>query len=155
MAGLNYTVDATDTQEGFDVIPAGEYVAIIEDSDMVETKNKDGRMLKLTYQIIDGPFKGNKLFNQLNLENKSQQAVQIARKSLNAIGVAVGVAEIKDSSQLHNKPLKIEVVVKDSPEYGKQNQIKKHSALGDGAAPATESKDSEKTEAGKKYQWET
>ena len=127
MAELNYAIDHEDANENqFDPIPAGEYIAIIEDSDYVENKKGTGMMLKLTYQIIDGPMKGKKLFENLNLEHPNVQAVQIARRTLNAIGIACGVSHVADSAQLHNIPMKLDVRMKDSEEYGMQNIIRKH-----------------------------
>jgi hypothetical protein len=134
MAELGYTVDENDLQQTFDPVPAGEYLAVIEDSDYVETKSGTGRMLKLKLQIIDGPMKGRKLFDQLNLENVNKQAEQIARQTLNSIGVAVNVLQIKDSAQLHNIPMRVDVRIKESEEYGKQNSIKKYLPAS-GAAP--------------------
>ena len=130
MAELNYQINPDEVESSFDPVPAGEYIAIIESSDYVDNKQNTGKILKLTYQIIDGQMKGRKIFNNLNLENKSQQAAEIARKSLNSIGLATGVAVIKDSSQLHNIPMKIDVGVKEDEVYGLQNRIKKHSRIG-------------------------
>jgi hypothetical protein len=136
MAELGFQADPNDAQEqSFDPVPAGSYPVIIEDSDYVDNKKQNGKMVKLTYQIIDGPFKGKKLFENLNLENPNDQAVQIARRTLNAICVAVGVPHVQDTAQLHNIPLMVEVKMKDSPEYGMQNVIKKHLAI-DGSAPS-------------------
>lgn len=131
MAQLDYnkTVDDNDVESSFEAIPAGEYIAVIESSDYVENKNKTGKMLKLTYQVIDGPLKGRKIFENLNLENKNQQAEQISQKALNSIKLAVGVKDLKDSVQLHDIPLKIDVTVKESEDFGKQNRIKKHLPL--------------------------
>lgn len=92
-----------------EVIPAGEYVAIIKDSEKKETKAQDGHFIKLTLQVIDGPYKNRSVFDNLNLWNKSDQAVQIAQSTLSAICHAVGVKQPKDSSQLHNKPLCVSV----------------------------------------------
>ena len=126
MAELGYTVDQNDLQQTFDPVPAGEYVAVIEDSDYIENKAGTGRMLKLTIQIIDGPMAGRKIFENLNLENVNKQAEQIARQTLNSIGVATGVLQIKDSAQLHNIPMLIDVRIKESEAYGKQNSVKKY-----------------------------
>lgn len=129
MAQLNHNVDQNNAQEGFDLIPAGVYTAIIEESEIVVPKSGQGQMLKLTYQIIDGPFKGQKLFNNLMLQHSSQQAVNIATRTLNAIGLAVGVSQIQDSAQLHKIPMYIEVIIKNSKDFGEQNGIKKHFSL--------------------------
>ena len=136
MSELNYQTNPDELESSFEAIPAGEYLAVITDSDYTDNKQMTGKILKLTYEIIDGPYKGRKIFNNLNLENQSPQAEQIARKSLNSIGVATGVAMIKDSSQLHDIPMKIDVKVKDDPNYGLQNRIAKHSAIQGSEAPA-------------------
>ena len=129
MAGLNYTADFEKTEQSFEVVPAGDYTAIIEGSDYVPNKAGDGKILKLTYQIIDGPLKGRKIFNNLNLENKSQKAVEISQQSLNSIMKACNVPTLQDSNQLHNIPMLISVAVKEDATYGKQNSINKHTGL--------------------------
>ena len=86
-------------------VPEGEYLVSIVSSDEKQTKNKEGKFLELVLQIIDGEHKGRKLWDRLNLWNKSQQAQQIASGTLSAICRAVSVPEPQDSSQLHDKPL--------------------------------------------------
>jgi len=142
MADINYKVDVDELESSYEVLPAGTYTVVIEDSSWNENKQGTGEILKLTYQVIDGPKKGQKLFNNLNINHVNKTAEQIARKALNSIGVACNVLHIKDSAQLHNIPFKIEVTVKDSEDYGKQNNIKKHMPLtekpaGAGAAAKT------------------
>lgn len=161
MAELNYAIDHEDANENqFDPVPAGNYLAIIEESDYVENKKGTGMMLKLVYQIIDGPQKGKKLFENLNLEHPNNQAVQIARRTLNAIGVAVGIAHVQDSAQLHNIPLMLDVRMKDSDEYGMQNVIKKHlPATGEAPKQAqaegtTQSPPAAASKSAKKHPWE-
>jgi len=156
MALINYPVDKNAVEESFDVLPAGEYQAIVENSDYVENKTGTGRILKLTYQIIDGPLKGRKIFENLNLENTCAQAQEISRKALNSLSLAVGISTvIKDSSELHNRPLKIDVTVKEDSQYGKQNRIKKHMSLNGSAieeeAPGPQPVDKK---AVKKHPWE-
>lgn len=138
MAQLGYTADPNQPEESFDIVPAGEYTTIIEASDYTPNKQGTGMILKLTYQIIDGEFKGRKIFENLNLQNENAQAAQIAQRALNSICLAVGVQHVQDSAQLHGIPLIIDVSVKEDPTYGKQNRIKKHlPASGQTSAPAT------------------
>lgn len=142
MSELNYTVDVNETEASFDPVPADEYTAIIEASDYVDNSKGTGKILKLTYQIIgDGQFSGRKIFENLNLENENKQAVEISRKTLNSIGVATGVTEIKDSSLLHDIPMKINVTAKESKEYGIQNRIKSHKPLADTTTTAKETEE--------------
>lgn len=160
MAELNTQLDHEDGEQSFDAVPAGEYTVVITDSDYIDNKKGTGKILKLTYQIIDGPMEGRKIFENLNLENENQVAATIARKALNSLGAAVGIVELKDSVQLHNIPLKIEVGVKDSEEYGKQNRIKKHMPMQESTtkapAPATskEKPTAGKTDTSKARPWE-
>ncbi len=138
MAQLGYTADPNQPEESFEIVPAGEYLAVIEDSDYTPNKQGTGMILKLTYQIIDGEFKGRKIFENLNLQHENQQAAQIAQRALNSICLAVGVQHVQDSAQLHNIPMLLDVSVKEDTTYGKQNRIKKHlPAGGNQSAPAT------------------
>ena len=129
MAQMDFTVNPNEVEsDGYDLLPQDEYVAIIEESDYKANSNNSGKMLKLTYQIIEGNFKGQKLWENLNLEHPSAQAVEISRKALNSILLAVGIDGLKDSAQLHNIPMTIKVGVKgkETDTYGIQNVIKKH-----------------------------
>lgn len=98
---------------GFDLLPAGRYDVVITDSKLKPTKNGAGKYLELKLQVLSGPYQNRVLFDRLNLENPSQQAVAISRGTLSAICRAVGVMTPKDSSELHNRPLSCSVKVQD------------------------------------------
>jgi len=86
-------------------VPQGEYVVIISGDKVKETKAGTGKYLELEMQIVDGEYKGRKLWDRLNMWNPSKQASEIAQRTLSAICHAVGVLTPRDSSELHNKPL--------------------------------------------------
>jgi len=110
MANLTGTYDPNaEASQDFGAIPAGEYLAVITDSDMKPTKNNDGHYLELAYEITAGDLKGRKLWTRLNLDNQNVQTVEIANKQFRSIRDATGVANPKDSVQLHNKPHLIRV----------------------------------------------
>lgn len=135
--GGNYIPDPNETEESFEIVPVGEYIAVISASDYVPNKKGTGMILKLTYDIIDGEFKGRKIFENLNLENENAQAAQIAKKSLNSICLACGVQTVQDSAQLHGIPMLLDVGVKAAQgDYEAQNRIKKHLPA-NGQAPQT------------------
>lgn len=122
---------------GFDPIPAGKYPAVIVESNMKPTKNGNGQYLELTFEIIDGDFKGRKVWARLNLENQNSTAVQIARSELSAICRAVGVMQPQDSIELHNLPLIITVRCKKNPETDEiTNEIKGYAGRTVANAPA-------------------
>ncbi len=124
LGDLNFDAKKVEPNVGFDVIPAGEYDAVITSSKVEPTKKNDGRMVVLELQILSGEFQNRKLFDRLNLWNPSEKAVTIARGTLSAICRAVNVLTPKDTSELHNRPLRVKVAVSDDPQYGKRSEIK-------------------------------
>lgn len=93
----------------FAPIPTGEYLAQIVDSDMKPTKNNTGEYLELTYEIVGEECKGRRIWVRLNLVNTNATAVEIANRDFAAIREATGVANPRDSADLHNKPHVIRV----------------------------------------------
>jgi hypothetical protein len=120
---------------GFSVLPAGEYEVVIVDSKMQPTKAGDGKLLKLTLQVVSGPEQNKKLFDQLNTQNPNEIAQKIGRAALSAICRAVNVLTPKDSAELHMKPLRAKVVIKDDPAYGKKNEVKAYMPRSGVSAP--------------------
>jgi hypothetical protein len=109
----------------FEAIPAGKYVAIIADSEMKQTKSGTGSYLELTFQIVEGEFKGRNLWARLNLDNPNAVAVKIAQGELSAICRAIGVMAPNDSCELHNLPLVITVKCKKREDTGEiTNEVK-------------------------------
>ena len=124
MATIN-AFDATKVApaDAFDLIPVGEYVAMITGSENRFTKS-GGEMLKLTVTIIEGPYKDRKVWAQLNLVNANPKAVEIAQRELSAICHATGVMQLADSAQLHNRPLVVKLGQELSEEWGDKNVVK-------------------------------
>jgi len=121
----NFTAETNEADEGFSVIPAGVYPARIVESDYKLTKDGKGKVMSLTYEILDDRFSGMKVTEWLCLEHEKQQTRIIAQKKFNKIKQVLGVATIQDTAQLHGIPLKIDVTVVDGNK-GKMNNIKEH-----------------------------
>lgn len=139
MALLNgFDASQVPEQMEFSALPEGQYVAIATASEMKPTKNGTGQFLQFTFEVLDGPQKGRKVWARLNLVNQNQIAVDIAQRELGAICRAVGVIKPNDSAELHNKPLLITVAVEVDDRKREGNTIKKYEALGGtvGAAQA-------------------
>ena len=141
MATLNnFDANQVDPSVALDPLPAGKYLAVVSESELKPTKTGGGKYLQLTFQIIDGEFKGRLVWARLNLENKSEMTVKIARGELSAICRAIGVMQPKDSVELHNVPLEINVGLKKRDDNGEfTNVIKgyaKKGGNGGGAAGA-------------------
>jgi hypothetical protein len=92
-------------------VPAGYYNIMMTESEMKPVKDKEetSAYLATTYTILDGEFKGHKLFDRFNLKNENPVAREIGYKKLSAVSHAVGVLMVQDSAQLHNIPLKVKV----------------------------------------------
>ena len=110
MSDLNgFDANQVEPVTNFDPVPAGKYLAVITASEMKPTKNGKGSFLELQFQVIEGEHANRNVWARLNLDNPNQQAVQIARGQLSALCRAVGVLTPKDSCELHNLPLVIDV----------------------------------------------
>ena len=113
----------------FDPIPAGKYIAAITESEIKPTKNGSGHYLELTFDILDGQYKGRKVWARLNIDNPNATAVRIARGELFSICRAVGVMQPQDSIELHNLPLSIKVTCKKRDDTGEiTNEVKGYEA---------------------------
>jgi hypothetical protein len=124
MAQLNFDATQVEPDTGFDTVPAGWYNVMMDESDLKPTKDGHGTYLQARFNILDGQYKGRKLFTRLNIRNANAQAQEIALRQLSAIGHAVGVLHIADSQQLHGIPLKVKVKIrKGDDNYEDQNEI--------------------------------
>lgn len=141
---LPYAFDATQVapQAPREVLPPGDYLCVIVNSEMRPTKSGDGQYLALEHDIIDGPHKNRKLWNNLNLINPNQQAVDIAKAQLSALCHAIGVMHVTDSTQLHGRPVLVNVRTKPVEKDGQGNVVRDASnevkgyKLATGTAPA-------------------
>jgi len=110
----------------FAPIAAGWYLAEIIKSELKDTKDKTGKYISFSFKIIDGDHKDRLIFTNLNIINKSDVAVKIARSDLKAICEAVGLeGDLEDTIDLHNIPLMIKVSIKpESPQWPARNELK-------------------------------
>lgn len=124
MAELQQMFDATQVNptQGDGQLPVGKHKVIICDSEITETKAKDGAYLKLTLEIVEGPNVGIKGPYRLNLYNSSADAVAIAQRQLSALCHVTGVFHVSDSRQLHDIPFMVEVNAQKDEKY---TEIKK------------------------------
>lgn len=139
MATLNLDLTNVERQEAFDPLPNGWYPAMITESAVGSTKANDGSTkLDLTFVIIDGQYKGRKIFNTLNIGNMNPVAKEIAMKQLSSIAHAVGVLNVQQSEWLHEKPLMIRLKVRQATaDYDASNDVSGYKAYAaDAGVPA-------------------
>lgn len=131
--------DASQVKDSeYEALPAGEYRAVISDSERKKTKDGASELLQVKLQIIEGPFKNRTVIDRFNLWNKNPEATTIAQQQFKKVCEALNIIKPADSSALHMKPLMIKLAVK---EYnGKdQNEVKGYKAALSSSAPAVAS----------------
>lgn len=118
----DYDQDAT--------IPAGWYTVAITKAEMKPT-NKGGERLAMEVEILDGQYKGRKVFPGFNLRNPNPKAVEIAKKELAALCRALGIVHPKNESELMRKPVQAKLAVRpETSEFPAQNEVKDWRAAG-------------------------
>ena len=136
MANLTGLIDYNASPESeFGALPSGEYPALITDSDVKPTKSGTGSYLELVYQVIDGAYKGRKVWARITLQNPNATSVSIGQQHLAQLRHAVGkVGQLTDSAELHNIPhlIRVEFVpanpAKNQTRDG--NEVREFKALG-------------------------
>lgn len=137
MAQIN-PFDATQVspESQFAPVPNGDYPVVITESEVKPTKDGAGQYLQLTLEVIDGHYKGRKVWDRLNLWNKNSTAVEIAQRALSQICHAIGVLQVQDTVMLHNKPLVATLAVRAAGGgYDESNDVKGYKAYSSGPAP--------------------
>ena len=139
MAHFNFDASQVAPQASNGPVPAGTYMAHITESDVQPLKSGKGIGLKLTFEIIDGPHKGRRVWDNLNIQHENEETQRIAQSQLSALCHAVNVIKLQDTAALHLKPVTIKVVVREAQgQYQASNNIKGYESAGVSrpAAPA-------------------
>jgi Protein of unknown function (DUF669). len=136
MASLNFNASTVPPQENFAPIPAGNYIAVIVDSEIKPTKNNSGTVAAFTWKVLDGQFAGRKLFGRINIRNANSEAERIGQSQLSALCHAAGVLQLQDTQQLHGRPVQIRVKVRkdETGRYEDQNEVTGYAAAPGGTA---------------------
>lgn len=128
MATLNFGFTQEEVQaaqnDSYTALPAGNYIAQVERSEVKQTKDGTGPYLSLGFKILEGDYSGRMLFGNITLTNKNSQAQEIGRKQLIKLSTACGLGHLQDSEQLHGIAVMIKVSDSRVYEGEKQNDIK-------------------------------
>mgnify|MGYP006921327388 FL=1 len=125
-----FNSDDVEPRTGFDPLPAGKYKVVCVDSEEKATKAGTGSYIQFTFEVIEGEYEKRRLWARLNLNNPNTTAVEIARAELSAFCRAVGVKQLKDTTQLHDLPLVVKVSAKKGDDGETRNEIKGYEPAG-------------------------
>ena len=132
MAFLNETFDTATLPQStanYDPVPEGWYTANITSAELKDTSNGSGQYIKLRYDITGPSNSGRVVFGNLNIKNASSKAEEIGRQQLGEVMRAIGLARVTDTDQLIGGTLQIKVAIRQSEQYGAQNEIKGWKAI--------------------------
>lgn len=111
---------------GFEPWSEGWNPLVITKSNMRAVKdNANAGYLELQVEAIDGIYKGKTNFIRLNIQNPSQQAVDIAHRTLSAICHVIGVYDVQEMPgtdncvpMLHGRPFQARCTLQKNSETG-------------------------------------
>jgi len=129
--GGSFDPQTVEPQPDFEVMPPGDYPVMVDKAEFKRTKAGTGQYLKLDLSILDGPGKGRKLWDRLNIDNPSEMARKIAMQTVSALCRATGISKFDDTDQLLGKTCLACVKVKDN-----QNEIRTYKPFGTPAPEA-------------------
>jgi hypothetical protein len=107
-------------------LPPGMYLCVLTNSEIAQTSKGDGVILKCEFTVFDEPHTGRIIYSNFNVANPNPKAEQIGRGMLSSFARAAGLLEIpNDSSDLHDKPVILKLVIKEaSGDYAARNEVK-------------------------------
>ncbi|MBU2713801.1 DUF669 domain-containing protein [Zooshikella harenae] len=124
MANLGFSTQAYDPNINFFTpIPAGDYLAMIDKADVKMNKAGTGHYIAFSYIILEGQYAERRVFDNQNISHPNQQAENIGRRAISAIGQALGNPNVQDSDQLLNQPLVIKVTIRNNKQSNEPENV--------------------------------
>jgi hypothetical protein len=152
MAFLNETYDVDQLPQStgsYDPLPAGWYHANITQAELMNTKAGNGQYIKIRYDITGPSHQGRVVFGNLNIKNPNPKAEEIGRQQLGEIMRAIGIPRVTDTDQLIGGNLQIKLDIRESEQYGAQNEVKGFKAIAGSMSVAPAVKDAPAAASGK------
>lgn len=126
------TREYTPEPSSFDPLPQGTYKGMIVKAAEKVSQSTGTPYASLEIEILEGKYKGRKVYDNLFLNSANATAQSIARGKMNGIANALGLVVIEGESDFVFKPLSVNVGVdKDG-----KNQVKKYLSDAPMAKPA-------------------
>lgn len=100
----------------FELIPPNTEVPAVAVASQLKTKSETGSIsFYYEFQIIDGPYKGYRIWQNFNWKNNNEKAQIIGQNEVKTFLSAVGfTGKFNDTTQLHDKPITLVIDVEES-----------------------------------------
>lgn len=111
----------------YEPLPAGNYLVVGRAGELKTTKSGTGKYVKVELEVIEGAFKGRKLWAQFNVANENQQAVNIGLAQMKQFFLAAGCKpeHIKSlTEESFAGKVVTAIVTQETDAYGTKNVIK-------------------------------
>lgn len=109
MVEIRFNAQSIEPSVNFEPIPDGTYTCEITNTELKTTRSGENQYLNIEFTVLEGAYRGRKVWDRLNLYHSNEITRQISERNLSAICHAVGCEQLEDTVQLHNIPLKITV----------------------------------------------
>jgi Protein of unknown function (DUF669) len=118
----------TDTEEGskWDLLPAGPYVAEIDDAFITPTKNGSGQMVSFKWKIVEGDYENRIVFDQVLIRHDSPEAERIGRQKFKDICDAVkltGQVTDLDALKFIKASIRVGIEKDKNGQYADKNKV--------------------------------
>jgi hypothetical protein len=113
------------TEDLVPIPPGWQSAQIVEVSRKEALNNSSSTYMLAVFEIIEGEHKGRKIFQNVTLTNRNQQAVEIGQRLLTDICNALKIGPLKNLEVLQYKPMKVRIGIKRDKDgvFPDRNQI--------------------------------
>ena len=121
----------------FSILPPFNYAVKIQSCEVKKTKNGNGHFVAIEMEIIDGSEAGRRVWDNINIENPSEQCQKMGRASFSALCRAFDMVNCTDLSVFIDQYVVAHVKVsvnKNTQE--KENRVRTYSPAKDYVPPA-------------------
>ena len=109
---------------GYTPVPAGPYDANIDKMTFRKSKDENGDYLNIKFKIVAPSHIGAAVFHNITTNHTNPKAKAIGLKKLKELCIAAGLDFQKNRlTDLCGRTVKIEVVQKESPNWGMRNEV--------------------------------
>lgn len=112
-------------ERNYDPIPPGKYMMQVDKAEVMKTKSGDGKYIKASIRIIDGPCENRIIFQNFNYINANSEAQRIGREQLGKLCLVTGIANMNQALNLVGRPFigKVKIEKSKDPQYSDSNQV--------------------------------
>lgn len=127
----------SDTKENYGSgtpFPAGAYQMMTKDAEVCETRDRNGKYLKLTFEVTKGDHEKRLVFHNFNFVNSNPKAVEIGLGQIRAMlrlgGHDPDTFDDEKLDDFNGIKLDCKVKVRKDDQWGDSNEIKTFGELG-------------------------